>query len=47
MEHPGIVIIPLSFLGAVIRTLLGREPAAEARFAELTVRATTGLEQEK
>ncbi len=47
LENPGIVSIPLGFLGAVIGTLLGREQHAEDKFAELTVRANTGLGAEK
>jgi cation/acetate symporter len=47
LENPGIISIPLGFLGAFIGTLLGREPEAESRFAELTVRANTGLGAEK
>jgi len=47
LENPGILSIPLGFLGAIIGTLLAREPAAEAKFAELTVRANTGLGAEK
>jgi cation/acetate symporter len=47
LENPGIISIPLGFLGAVIGTLMRREPEAEARFAELTVRANTGLGAEK
>jgi cation/acetate symporter len=47
LENPGIISIPLGFLGAVVGTLLGREPEAERRFDELTVRATTGLGAEK
>jgi cation/acetate symporter len=47
LENPGIVSIPLGFLGAIIGTLLSREPSAEAKFAELTVRANTGLGAEK
>jgi cation/acetate symporter len=47
LENPGILSIPLGFLGAYIGTLLGREPAAEAKFAELIVRANTGLGAEK
>lgn len=43
LENPGILSIPLGFLGAVVGTLLGREPSAEAKFAELLVRANTGL----
>jgi cation/acetate symporter len=47
LENPGILSIPLGFLGAIIGTLLAREPSAEAKFAELTVRANTGLGAEK
>ena len=47
LENPGIVSIPLGFLGAILGTLLTREPSAEAKFAELTVRANTGLGAEK
>jgi cation/acetate symporter len=47
LENPGIVSIPLGFLGAILGTLLRREPSAEAKFAELTVRANTGLGAEK
>ena len=43
LENPGIVSIPLGFIAAIVGTLCTREPEAEARFAELTVRATTGL----
>ena len=34
-------------LGAIVGTSLSREPRAEARFAELSVRANTGLGAEK
>lgn len=47
LENPGILSIPLGFLGAFIGTMLGREPDAEAKFSELTVRANTGLGAEK
>ena len=47
LENPGIVSIPLGFLAAVVGTLLTREPSAEAKFEELTVRANTGLGAEK
>ena len=47
LENPGIVSIPLGFLGAVLGTFLGREPAAESRYDELLVRASTGLGAEK
>ncbi len=47
LENPGIVSIPLGFLAAILGTLMTREPSAEARFTELTVRANTGLGSEK
>jgi cation/acetate symporter len=47
LENPGIVSIPLGFLGAVVGTLLGREAHAEEKFTELNVRANTGLGAEK
>src|SRR5207248_634021 len=47
LSNPGIVSIPLGFLAAILGTLLRREPAAEARYTELSVRATTGLGAEK
>jgi cation/acetate symporter len=47
LENPGIVSIPLGFLGAILGTLSAREPDAEAKYTELTVRANTGLGAEK
>ncbi|MGA3170611.1 MAG: cation acetate symporter [Chthoniobacteraceae bacterium] len=47
LENPGILSIPLGFLGAILGSLLTREPKAEARFSELLVRANTGLGAEK
>jgi cation/acetate symporter len=47
LKNPGIVSIPLGFVGAVVGTFLRREPEAEAKFAELSVRANTGLGAEK
>ncbi|HYO91353.1 MAG TPA: cation acetate symporter [Pyrinomonadaceae bacterium] len=47
LENPGILSIPLGFLGAYLGTLTGREPQAEAKFTELSVRANTGLGAEK
>jgi cation/acetate symporter len=43
LENPGIVSIPLGFIAAIVGTLCTREPEAEARYAELSVRANTGL----
>ena len=47
LENPGILSIPLGFIGAVLGTLLTREPEAERRFTELSVRAHTGLGAER
>ncbi|MEW5977920.1 MAG: cation acetate symporter [Acidobacteriota bacterium] len=47
LENPGIVSIPLGFLGAIVGTFLSREPVHEGRFAELQVRGNTGLGAEK
>lgn len=47
LKNPGIVSIPLGFLGAVVATWLTREPEAQARFNELMVRANTGLGAER
>jgi cation/acetate symporter len=47
LENPGIISIPLGFIGAFIGTMSGREPRAEEKFTELNVRANTGLGAEK
>jgi cation/acetate symporter len=48
LENPGIVSIPLGFLGAFIGTMMSKvDDAAEAKFTELEVRANTGLGSEK
>ena len=47
LENPGILSIPLGFLGAVLGTLSGREPEAQEKYDELLVRASTGLGAEK
>ncbi len=47
LENPGILSIPLGFLGAILGTLLTREPEAAAKYTELLVRANTGLGAEK
>jgi cation/acetate symporter len=47
LENPGIVSIPLGFIGAILGTLASREPKAEEKFDELLVRANTGLGAEK
>lgn len=47
LKNPGIISIPLGFLAAFLGTLCAREPSAEEKFTELTVRANTGLGAEK
>ncbi len=43
LANPGIVSIPLGFIGAYLGTILSHEPASEAKYNELNVRANTGL----
>ncbi len=48
LENPGILSIPIGFLGAFFGTLASRvDDEAEAKFTELEVRANTGLGSEK
>jgi cation/acetate symporter len=47
LENPGILSVPLGFLGAIIGTYMSKEPEAEAKFNELLVRSNTGLGAEK
>jgi cation/acetate symporter len=46
LANPGIISIPLGFIGCFLGTMLAREPAAEAKFEELKVRSETGLAAE-
>ncbi|WP_327681967.1 solute symporter family protein [Kitasatospora sp. NBC_00458] len=43
LENPGLVSIPVGFLAGWIGTLLSREQADPAKYAELEVRSLTGL----
>jgi cation/acetate symporter len=43
LENPGIVSIPLGFFLGWLGTVLAGEPAAEAAYTELEVRALTGI----
>jgi len=47
LKNPGLVSIPLGFLGAILGSLVRREPGSEAKFNDLKVRAHTGLGAEK
>jgi cation/acetate symporter len=47
LENPGILSIPLGFLGALAGTLLSHEPEAHTQFNELLVRSNTGLGAER
>jgi cation/acetate symporter len=47
LENPAILSVPLGFLGAIIGTLLTKEPSAEEKYNELLVRSNTGLGAEK
>ncbi|MFN2377626.1 MAG: cation acetate symporter [Candidatus Binatia bacterium] len=47
LKNPGIVSIPLGFLAAWLATMISGDRTSETKFAELTVRANTGLGAEK
>lgn len=47
LNNPGIVSIPMGFLGAFIGTMLSRAPDTGHRYTELLVRANTGLGSER
>jgi cation/acetate symporter len=47
LSNPGIVSIPLGFLGCWLGTVLSRERGAERTYQELFVRSETGLGAEK
>jgi cation/acetate symporter len=48
LSNPGIVSIPLGFIGAIIGTFMSKEePEAEKKFEELYVRSNTGLGAEE
>jgi cation/acetate symporter len=47
LENPGILSIPLGFLGAIFGTLISHEPSSQHKFNELLVRSNTGLGAEK
>lgn len=47
LANPGIVSIPLGFIGCWLGTVLSRERAAERTYHELYVRSETGLGSEK
>src|SRR5450631_1077410 len=47
LENPGILSIPLGFIGAILGTLVSHEPTSQHKFNELLVRSNTGLGAEK
>ena len=47
LNNPGIISIPLGFLGCIVGTLLSSEKVTERSFPELYVRSETGLGAEK
>jgi len=47
LENPGILSIPLGFIGAIIGMFLSSEPTAQEKYNELLVRSNTGLGAEK
>lgn len=47
LGNPALLSIPLGCLAAVIGTMIKREPASEAKYTEMMVRAHTGLGAEE
>ncbi|MFI2752244.1 cation acetate symporter [Cellulomonas sp. P22] len=47
LENPGLISIPLAFLLGIVGTLLSKDRAAPAKFAEMEVRSLTGAGAEK
>jgi cation/acetate symporter len=47
LANPGIVSIPLGFIGCWLGTMLTTERGAERTFAELHVRSETGIGAER
>jgi cation/acetate symporter len=47
LANPGIISIPLGFIGCWLGTILSKEHPAESTFHELYVRSETGLGAEK
>jgi cation/acetate symporter len=47
LNNPGIISIPLGFIGCIAGTLLSRQRAEERTFEELYVRSETGLGAER
>jgi cation/acetate symporter len=43
LENPGLISIPIGFLGAILGTYLVRDTEAELKFNQLEVRANTGI----
>ncbi|MGD6816436.1 solute symporter family protein [Metabacillus sp. 113a] len=43
LTNPGIISIPLGFIGAFLGTVLSRKKEAEGKFDEIVVRANTGI----
>ena len=47
LNNPGLISIPMGFLGCYLGTVLSTERGAERSFTELYVRSETGLGAEK
>lgn len=43
LENPGIVSVPLGFMGAILGSLTGKSEESEQIYSELNVRSNTGL----
>jgi cation/acetate symporter len=43
LSNPGIISIPLGFLGAIFGTLLSKKNADDSKYQEIQVRGNTGI----
>jgi len=42
LTNPGIISIPLGFLGAILGTVLSKKKSSDAKFDEIVVKANVG-----
>ena len=47
LTQPGLISVPLGFIGCWLGTMLSKEHGAERTYPELHVRSETGLDSEK
>ncbi|QNU19902.1 hypothetical protein [Geobacillus zalihae] len=43
LANPGIISIPLGFIGAIVGTLVSSKKSDEKKYTEIVVKANTGI----